>query len=373
LLIDGGLRDEIFSGPDATAVAYRRIARSGRPTLLLPPDAATAAKTVALYPARGSASRAYLRVLRTMSSHGLRGRGAVELHFAPQNPLVEYLATLQQAGSAPYPGIFVGRSIPPGKRLVLVLLTGATGRAVVVKLGVGARARQLTRHEIDFLNSVPAGLPGVTPILSTFDSGDLMAFTTDFLGGHPPTARNPAVAAPLLTAWIDQHRTMAVSDASEWREVEDHAPAEVATMVQAASQATVHPTLFHGDFAPWNIRVARDGSWTAVDWEAGSTSGIPGWDWFHYALDTGIFLDHMGAPELAAKLEAVLVSPAFRAYCQAAGILGLERQLLIGYLIRYQQVHPRTEHGLARISQLLWAVLAGPSGTRTSLASTRAR
>ena len=40
----------------------------------------------------------------------------------------------------------------------------------------------------------------------------------------------------------------------------------------------VSSVVFHGDFAPWNIKVDRAGAWMVLDWERGELHGVPCWD-----------------------------------------------------------------------------------------------
>ena len=84
----------------------------------------------------------------------------------------------------------------------------------------------------------------------------------------------------------------------------------------------------HGDFAPWNIKVSRaDGSWLALDWERGQLAGIPGWDWFHYAIQTGILVEKLPPERVAQRLEELFNAPVFWTYAEAAGIAGKEKPL----------------------------------------------
>ena len=35
----------------------------------------------------------------------------------------------------------------------------------------------------------------------------------------------------------------------------------------------------------------QDGSWVVLDWERGEPEGLPGWDWFHYVVQTGVLVE----------------------------------------------------------------------------------
>jgi aminoglycoside phosphotransferase (APT) family kinase protein len=90
-------------------------------------------------------------------------------------------------------------------------------------------------------------------------------------------------------------------------------------------------TLYHGDFAPWNIKVSGD-KWTALDWERGELTGVPGWDWFHYVTQSGILVKKLSAGKLMTKLEQLMEAKIFRDYAERAGIAGYEKNLAVAYL-----------------------------------------
>ena len=53
----------------------------------------------------------------------------------------------------------------------------------------------------------------------------------------------------------------------------------------------------HGDFAPWNILRAQNRLFV-FDWENAHTTSIPGWDLFHFIVQTGILVHHLSAGEI---------------------------------------------------------------------------
>ena len=50
----------------------------------------------------------------------------------------------------------------------------------------------------------------------------------------------------------------------------------------------------HGDFAPWNILRVRN-RLRVFDWENANTTGLPGWDLFHFIVQSGILVDGLPA------------------------------------------------------------------------------
>jgi hypothetical protein len=113
--------------------------------------------------------------------------------------------------------------------------------------------------------------------------------------------------------------------------------------------------LFHGDFAPWNIKVSDKGVWTVLDWERGQTNGVPGWDWFHFVIQPAILVERLPMPKLVEKVEKLLRSYLFREYASKVGCLQKERELMLGYLLYCIHVIQPSE-GLEENQELLDAL-----------------
>jgi aminoglycoside phosphotransferase (APT) family kinase protein len=95
----------------------------------------------------------------------------------------------------------------------------------------------------------------------------------------------------------------------------------------------VHSALWHGDFAPWNIRISGDGRWRVIDWERGELNGPPAWDWFHYIIQRAVLVHRESGPQLAATADALLASSEFKSYAEGAGITVTARALITAYLM----------------------------------------
>jgi hypothetical protein len=158
---------------------------------------------------------------------------------------------------------------------------------------------------------------------------------------------------------VDPSRTLSLSTAPDWLRLEKTAPASplLASLAAQLRPRTVHPAIHHGDFAPWNIKVSPAGAWTVLDWERGELAGIPGWDWFHYLIQTGILVGHLPTPTLVQRVESLLASDTFRQYATRSGIVGCERELVLAYLLHNVEVIKPSE-GLTASADLLRALSA---------------
>jgi hypothetical protein len=109
----------------------------------------------------------------------------------------------------------------------------------------------------------------------------------------------------------------------------------------------------HGDFAPWNIKVSpRDGRWTVLDWERGDPVGVPGWDWFHYEIQSAILVDKSSTSTLQSRIDELLSSASFRKYATQARIQEVCRPLVAAYLLYTLEITRPTE-GLQALRDLL--------------------
>ena len=113
--------------------------------------------------------------------------------------------------------------------------------------------------------------------------------------------------------------------------------------------------MHHGDFVPWNIKVSPSGAWTVLDWERGEATGIPGWDWFHYVIQSAILVAHLPTSALVQLIEELLGSEVFRQYAARGGIVGCERELALTYLLHVVEVIKPSE-GLEPTRELLGAL-----------------
>ena len=150
-------------------------------------------------------------------------------------------------------------------------------------------------------------------------------------------AADPAVALTAVTAGA-QRALLAAAGAG--------LPSEV----KEVAATKIHPTVYHGDFAPWNIK-ERAGNWTLIDWERGELDGIPVWDWLHFIVQPAVLVEWASPNAILERIEALFVSAPFKQYAARAGVENLERLLAIAYFHHCLYVLRQTE-GRQRMEQL---------------------
>jgi hypothetical protein len=343
-------------------IEMRLLKKAGQPFLLLPGQARPAVATMALYPAQTSRARIARTLLRCLLRACMPlGTETIRLTISPQDAFVKFLASLsgERGEGLPILGIFAGNPASDGQRFLLLVFDASQRPVAVVKAGLTPRAMTLVEQEERFLAAVPEKTVAVPRLRARFESSRLRALALDFVPGDSPRPRDEAALAPLLAAWVDVERTVVLSDTSDWMRLQEAAPASSLFSVVAGSlhDRKFHPAMHHGDFTPWNIKVSPTDVWTVLDWERGELTGIPGWDWFHYVIQSGILVGHLATADLAQRVESLLGSDAFRQYATRGGILGCERELVLAYLLHVVEVIKPSE-GLGPTRELLKALAA---------------
>ena len=354
----------LFSAPpepgQGVRVEMRLLKSHGRPFLLLPGQPRSAAATMDLYPAQTSRARAARSLLRAILRASLPlGTGKVSLAVSPADPLVGFLTSLtgEPGQGLPTLGILAGNPMSEGQRLLVLVFDARQRPVAVVKVGLSEQARGLIEKEESFLAAAPAGTRAVPRLRGAFRSPRLRAISLDFIAGDSPRAQQEDVLPSLLESWVDRKRTVAVSETPDWARLANACAGNNLFPVVAGSLGSreVHPAIHHGDFAPWNIKVYPTGAWTALDWERGELTGIPGWDWFHYVIQSAILVRHLPTSALVQRVEGLLGSEAFQQYAGCGGIVGCERELALAYLLHVVEVIKPSE-GLAQTRDLLRAL-----------------
>ncbi len=309
---------------------------------------------------RPIASRAARKVIpRRRFKIKIAGRLPVQsVTVNPKDPFTAFLAQIAGGQCFPRLAILCGNPRAVGRRFIILLFDPANRPAAVVKAGVGEPAARLIDHEASFLNSVRHDLPGVPRLRSTFQSARIHALALDFFPGLSPGSGGDAGLESLLSSWIDASRTVRLVELPPWKKLAASMGPDVPAWMSSPQLQNLvcHPVLFHGDFAPWNVKISGN-AWHVLDWEQGEDAGVPGWDWFHYVIRGAVLVCREPAASLAARVERLLVSQQFARYAAQAEIMGIERLLVLAYLNYSIRILRQTEE-LARVESLLqWLLM----------------
>lgn len=338
----------LLGGETGTQVEMRLVKKYGRPFLLLPAKSQLAAQTLALYPAQTPPARLARHGLRAALTVGLSvGTERLSVAVSPTNSFVRFLCETanrdakdsNNGADIPPFGILIGNPNAVGQRLVF-LIFDATGKPVaVIKVGVTGEAKKLIRQEKDFLSEV-SGISGIPRLRNTFESSTAEALVMDFFEGDSPRENAEWKVPQLVTSWIRSDVSIPILETRVWSELKQRCPTlplfvELDTRL---SKETVKPVVFHGDLTPWNIKASTDGQWTVFDWERGDLNGLPGYDWFHYFIQTRILVAHKPPQALIEELDHLILSSEFQKYAALTNISGIERPLAMLYLLHHNEV-----------------------------------
>lgn len=348
------------SGEPAGTVSFRVVRRGGRPLLFLPSSSRLAAAALELYPAQSSKARFAKSALRLALQLGFSpGLERSSLAVSRGDTFAAFLARTAGLSTDLFPrfAVLAGNPNAPGRRDVFLLFDAHGLPAAVVKAGHSAAARQLIAREVALLKSLPACATAVPRLRDNFNSPNAEAFSMDFIAGGSPEVGTPAELAVIFSSWLDPARDVVLGELSAWQRLcGSTTEVELPRAVLALGALRVRPTLMHGDFAPWNVKVSR-GHWTVLDWERGELAGIPGWDWFHFVIQPAVLVRHEGTEALLARIERLLAATDFSAYAGSAGIGDHAHALVVAYLAYCSRVTRQTE-GLAAIQELERAAVA---------------
>jgi len=355
------------SGPAAVRVEVTVLRKAGEPLLIVPRSGAAGVASLDLYPAQTTFARAARSFWRLTLPYGwAAGAEQDEVLVDPKDPFVQFLSSSRDAaaparsagagrGNLPRFAILAGNPGAPGRRF-LVLVFGEDDRPVaVVKTGTHPSAVELIEKEISFLTQARPGRPGIPAVRARFSVDPIRAFAMEYIDGDSPRPKDAGRVVPLLNSWLHRERAIGLEELCGWRRLAEAAAGDglLAPLQKRLSSITLHPAIFHGDFAPWNIKVPHaNGVWTVLDWERGEWMGPPAWDWFHYVLQPAILVQRQSRLELVRTAEALLASPAFREYASAAGLGNAAREWLMAYLLHCRDVLKPAE-GSPRVPELL--------------------
>jgi hypothetical protein len=312
------------------------IRKFGHPLLVLAGKARFSAQSLALYPAQTFKARR----LRDLLCLALRLRllplfFSEELRFDPAESFTQKILA-KNDGAADF-AILCGNPLTEWQRFMI--LTGGSGNRVVIKAGVSKAAQEVIAREVRILDE-NQNAPYLQNISERFQTGNVAAFSTAFVAGDSPGLESANEIASILGAWILDGE-VALGDLPAWQRLQAAAP-DLAPSLKEMGTTRVAVTLAHGDFAPWNIKVTPRG-WVVLDWEQGENPGVPGWDWFHFLIQSQRLVLHLSPEQLLSRLQELIASPLFQDYAKRARIDGMEWKLLAAYLEYMVLVTPPKE------------------------------
>ncbi|MCE0497370.1 MAG: glycosyltransferase [Methylacidiphilales bacterium] len=343
-------------GISAPVRVFTLLTRGKIPILWLPEDRQMADATLRLYPPQTLLARALIRLLRACLWMGIRiPFQTTSIPIDENTAIAGFLKSLApDSPSVPPFGVLSGNIKTVGRRYSLLLFDAAGKPAVVVKLGVSEKARQLIRAEQEFFFPKGPAFPGLPDTLAIYDGQDASAIAYRYVEGSSPIPQQSGEIAAVLNSWIYDSEPVPIAHLPIWARLQvlNQENPGLNSVFKILQNNPIKPVLFHGDFAPWNIRVIPsplEPKWVVLDWERGVRQGLPGWDWFHYFVQYNTLVRHASPQTTLSDIEALWEEPGFLAYAKKTGIQGMLKELTFLYLLYLLRFHsPRDKTRQAR-------------------------
>jgi peptidoglycan/xylan/chitin deacetylase (PgdA/CDA1 family) len=252
-------------------------------------------------------ARAMKQLLGGAIRMGWQGPSGCQLLIASKSPSpLETLASNVTKECRPVFALSLGRS-PAVRKLTVQVMCPDGNILGYMKLPVTSIAAERVRHEaaiLERLRAFPALRPYIPRLLyAGCYAADYVLFQSALLGEVGPATFSRVHQDFLEMLWAaygsersgpsvveevgERWRKAVVLLDSTWREIGGEA---LRRSAQDVSQRTLRCGLSHGDFAPWNTRVA-DGKLLLFDWESAKWDAPTSWDVFHFGLQTAVSLN----------------------------------------------------------------------------------
>jgi hypothetical protein len=341
--------------------SWRLVQRKRRPFLLLPDRAENIRFSLELYSAQRPLARLWRSFLPVLFKTPARALlGVVNAQAEASSAFLRFLAEQsgQPAEELVTPAIKFGGIAGRTSRVVLLLCDAAGNPLRVIKVGLNPEGRAATEREAAMLAKLPKSIIGCTTMTGRFETDTLSAFATAYFPGK--SLANDVGIEKLFHAWLAPEASVPLENLPTWHEMESvlkkKDPAIWSRLRASLAGRNVTPTLFHGDFTPWNVRMTNLENIQAFDWERGHLEGIPAWDWFHFIIQTSILVKRHSPERVAAELDLLFQSRRFQEYARAAGISEIVEPLLLAYLLHEKHVVQPEDGGAVtqQLFYLLW-------------------
>lgn len=303
------------SGEVLAELPLHCIQRNGHLLLALPGDAIAARAVLGLY--HPQAALAKLLVLTVSAMIRLRVHfllPTIKLSVRDNSPLARML------GNPNSIGFLFGNPVSRTRRAIIVYRE--KNRLLVEKLGLCGGARASVIKEVENIKSLPKANRALPVLVSEEITSDWAAYATGYLKGRSPRKSDDETVLGVLKNWLENGRARVLGETAQWQEMMEYASAhdvgEIWTRLEHAAGIMVRVGIFHGDFAPWNVKVSGE-SVSVMDWETGCALGPAGWDWLHYIIQRATLVDHHSARKVLSECRGWAMSDTGKGFLNDAG------------------------------------------------------
>lgn len=317
------------------------IHKDGQLLLALPGCRELALMTLALYQPQTKKAICLTAIIKWLAIIGVHkwiipGK---ELTFRSKGPLSQ----LKPLGSAI--GLLLGNPESEARRVIMLRETGEG--VLVDKVGLTAEAKKTVFVESDIIRSLPRNTMGLLSLKDSQSHESWSSYSNFLVEGKSPRKRDDDLVLDILIAWMNGAEMRPLRDTEQWQAARKFVDASEHSVTSAVpgekGDLLVKVGIYHGDFAPWNIKITPEGKAVVLDWEHGALYGPAGWDWFHYLIQRAKLVDHLPDKEVLDVCRNWAESPMGTKFLQEAG-WGDDIEFCIGTYLAYSSSTGRFNH-----------------------------
>ncbi|NWK55182.1 hypothetical protein HW115_06140 [Verrucomicrobiaceae bacterium N1E253] len=254
----------------------------------------------------------------------------LKLNIGENGPLAAWVGDKEKIG-------FLLGNPEADARRAMVVHTHNSGY-VVDKIGAGDQSMTSVIAERKVIVSLPAKLKGIPELRGEQEGDGWATYSTGFVHGYSPGRSDDNRVVDLLSQWMKVSATIPLGETKQWKATASKVSKldgfDIWPRLSNAALMPIKIGVFHGDFAPWNIKISRVLEISVLDWEHGCSDGPAGWDWLHYMIQRATLVDGMSASEALNVCRVWAETDRGKRFLDAAG-WGAQVELWIGTYLVY--------------------------------------
>ena len=312
---------------------FRMLRRQGEELIYIPNNRSLFLKSLELYQPQTKKARLAIAAVRLCLVAGLAP--VLPRIMAPigrESTLAKFMTKLGGTGALPDFAVLAGNPRTEGRRFVLLAFDAQGQETFVVKAAFEPAGCSLVENEARFLQAHGGRVRHIPQLLDAKLQIPVAALALPFQPGKSPQADDTGIAGNVLGAWFSGDEQVDIASFPQWKRFVAGGGVFPQELRPKLESVRVKPVIFHGDFAPWNLRVDSNNRLMVLDWERGEDQGIPGWDWFHYVVQPSILVRKEKAEETYRRIVQLLKTPEFIDYARHARFDKSGLLLFAGYL-----------------------------------------
>ena len=303
-------------GATLTWLRFYCLKRNGCLLLALPENKKLARLTLELYQPQSLKAKIMVRAVGLLINFRLHLLFPyLDLEIKEDSVLGHFIEERQQLG------LLLGNPEADTRKTIAIYCAGK--KVEDAKIGIGQAAKQSVEKEAGLIKSCPESYHGIPQIDKNCGIADHHYYTTAYITGCSPTQDEDSQILALLADWIKHFKVCKVRETAIWRSLKAHGKNRKAenysVFIERLGNQEIKRGLYHGDFAPWNIKISEKGTVYVMDWEYARLDGLAGWDWLHYMIQRATLVSNHSATEVLADCRLWAVTPEGRAFLCAAG------------------------------------------------------